>query len=74
MNTKSFFLNSVIANDSALVHVLSRLQSDGQVRITTSFDQSKYSGGEKLLPSYGAVCLHVDGSKVTIILLSKLIG
>ena len=60
-----FYLKSVIANDSALAHVLSKLQSDGQVHLTTSFDRSKYSGGEHLLPSSGGVCLHVDGSKVT---------
>ncbi len=64
------YMKSILANQSALSNVLSNLKvSDNQLRLSSSFDISKFKKSPRTATAYqqqvkvsGGICLHVDGT------------
>lgn len=77
-----FYLKSVLANQSALSGVLSTLKNVDQLRLSSSFEASKYTkknassstqknASNSQLKVPGGICLHVDGNQVSIEMCTK---
>lgn len=74
-----FYMKSILANQSALSQVLSNLKINDPLRLSTSFDVTKFnkkqqarqSGGPSQLKVSGGICLHVDGTQVSMEMCNK---
>ena len=73
-----FYLKSVLANQSSLSQVLSTLKTVNNLRLSSSFEATKYKknsrGGvptAQQLKVSGGICLHVDGNNVSMELCQK---
>jgi hypothetical protein len=72
-----FYLKSVLANQSSLSNVLSSLKTADHLRLSSSFEASKYkkasrtSASQQQLKVSGGICLHVDGSHISMEMCQK---